>query len=100
MLIALCMSSSYSLDANASRGRARIFRALQQETRATDPHKRSTPHEPPDQADFTSPLNSPLYPNLKALLGKERTHPHQFLFPSSGSTDPSKRGSNSLSGIA
>ena len=28
MLIVLCMSSSYSLDASASRGRARIFRAL------------------------------------------------------------------------
>ena len=27
MLIVLCMSSSYSLDANASRGRARIFYA-------------------------------------------------------------------------
>ncbi len=34
MLIVLCISSSYSLDANASRGRARIFCALQQETRA------------------------------------------------------------------
>ena len=43
MLIVLCMSSSYSLDANASRGRARIFYALQQETRASGPHKRPTP---------------------------------------------------------
>jgi hypothetical protein len=59
MLIVSCMSSSYSLDANASRGRARIFRAPQQETPASDPHKRSAPHEPPDQADFTSPVNSP-----------------------------------------
>jgi hypothetical protein len=58
MLIVSCMSSSYSLDANASRGRARIFRAPQQGIRASDPHKRSTPHEPPHQADFTSPVNS------------------------------------------
>ena len=58
MLIVSCMSSSYSLDANASRGRARIFRAPWQETRASHPHKRSAPQSPPDPADFTSPLNS------------------------------------------
>jgi hypothetical protein len=58
MLIVLCMSSSYSLDANASRGRARIFCPLQQETRATDPRKRSARQSSPDPTDLTSPLNS------------------------------------------
>jgi hypothetical protein len=57
ILIVLCISSSYSLDANASRGRARIFHAPQQGIRASDPHKRSTPQSPPDPAALTSPLN-------------------------------------------
>jgi len=57
MLIVLCMSSSYSLDANASRGRARIFRAPQQGIRASAPHKRSTPQSPPHRVALTSPLN-------------------------------------------
>ena len=58
MLIVSCMSSSYSLDANASRGRARIFHAPQQEFRASDPHKRSARQSSPDPTDLTSPLNS------------------------------------------
>ncbi len=57
MLIVSSMSSSYSLDANASRGRARIFHAPQQGIRASDPHNRCTPQSPPYPRALTSPLN-------------------------------------------
>ena len=72
MLVVFGMSSSYSLDAIASRGRARIFCAVQPKTSETDPHKRSAAQSQPDQTGLTSPLNSSAYPNLKQLLGKEK----------------------------
>ena len=76
MLIVLCISSSYSLDANASRGRARIFCAIEPSTHATDPHKRSITTSHPDPAGLNNPHTSPDCPNFtKPLLGKKET-PH------------------------
>jgi len=65
MLIVISISSSYSLDAKASRGRARIFyaRALKraQLIRATDPRVTSSPTSSTCPADPASPRASPRY---------------------------------------
>jgi hypothetical protein len=76
MLIVCCISSSYSLDTKASRGRARIFHAsalkITQRIRATDP--RAT-NQPISSSCLADPASSEL---LETLLGKKNQVPKRF----------------------
>ncbi len=74
MLIVLGISSSYFLDAKASRGRARIFHALA--SKITEPIRASNlPHNRnPDPR--MRPAKSSSLITLKRLLGKERIQPN------------------------
>jgi hypothetical protein len=91
MLIVLGMSSSYSLDAKTSRGRARIFLYLSNEDSATDSRNRSTRHHSANHLLLLSSTNFATFPQYATW--KEKTEamtaalktPHTSSFPSSGS---------------
>ena len=62
MLIVVGTSSSYPLDAHASRPRTRIFYALPPKSGNTHPYNQPTAQSHPDRSDFSSPLTPSVYP--------------------------------------
>jgi hypothetical protein len=75
MLIVFGISSSYSLDAIASRGRARISCVLQKKTGEANPYKRPATQSPPDQAAAASRFHSSVYPTSNSYLEKRKSSP-------------------------
>jgi hypothetical protein len=67
-----CMPSSYLPDAEASRGRTRVFYALPPESRTTAPPKRSAPESPSSPDPLRRSHIFPARASLKRLLGKEK----------------------------
>jgi hypothetical protein len=71
--ILLVTSSSYPIEANTSRGRARFFSALATELGANSQHERSMPFRPPRPFLLPQRRRTAARHILKSLLGKKKT---------------------------
>jgi hypothetical protein len=70
ILILLYMSSSYELDANASRGRAGIFSCPHAKTRAENVHNRSTRYKVPATAAWLLGTRSSIWGTQLGICGE------------------------------